>query len=682
MPQAMEWVRAVRRHAWLCGGITMAVTLAVAGMTFSLPARYTAEAQVVVSPEAPDPLSPADTTRNLADSDVATFATLLQSRDLAALALQRMPPETPAADGKTLTESQRVDRFMAALTATPEERSRAIDLKFVDPDPDRAALALNTLVTAFQQRQVDETGTDLRRTSNWLSERASALRDRWLQAETRVGIFRAGHGLADGGSSPAVGSLVSQQIAHAAADLATAEANLAAAQARQQAMRGGGAAAAGEVEDSPAMVAMSSELSALEGRQAALHAEYGPQHPSVEAIDHQVAMARASLGGATSRARHAVVSEAQAAQAAVATLTANLARLKAMASGQSGSDVALMTLTNEAADARTAYEAFLARAKQLDDRTALVQPQLHFASHATPPGLPSFPNRPRFLFAGLLLGLAAGVGAALARDATRRGFSNVSRIGAALDMPLLSAVPAVAASARDLPAYVQNNPYSRAAESVRTLAAGLQFGRFGPDAPRSIVIASATAGEGKTTVAIWLAYALAAAGQRVLLIDGDHRRGTIADRLGGTPGEGFTELMSGAEFGTLVTRHATGAGFDYIGAGRPTARVLGAGELNRLRLTLDRCRDSYDLVIIDTPPLLAMTEALLFARAADATVFVCRWNSTARQAVTSSLDRLERAGANLIGVVLSMVDHARLALFSDEHSDRDVRLIEGYYHHH
>jgi capsular exopolysaccharide synthesis family protein len=681
MPQALEWVRAVRRHAWLCGGITVAVTMVVAGVTFSLPVRYTAQAQVVVSPEAPDPLSPADTTRNLADSDVATFATLLQSRDLAALAVRRIPPGKLGADGKPLTESQRVDRFMAALTATPEERSRAIDLKFVDPNPDRAALALNTLVTAFQQRQVEETGADLRRTSNWLSERASALRDRWLQAETRVGTFRAGHGLADGGSGPAVGSLVSQQIAHAAADLAAAEANLAAAQARQQAMRGG-AGSAGEVADSPAMVAMASELSELEGRQAALHAQFGPRHPSVEAIDHQVAMARASLGGATSRARHAVDSEAQAAQAAVATLTANLARLKATASGQSGSDVELMTLTNEAADARTAYEAFLARAKQLDDRTALVQPQLHFASHAMPPGSPSFPNRPRFLFAGLMLGLAAGVGAALARDATRRGFSNVSRISAALDIPLLSAVPAVAASARDLPAYVQDNPYSRAAESVRTLAAGLQFGRFGPDAPRSIVIASATAGEGKTTVAIWLAYALAAAGQRVLLIDGDHRRGTIADRLGGTPGAGFTELMSGADFGALVTRHATGAGFDYIGAGRPTARVLGAGELNRLRATLNHCRDAYDLVIIDTPPLLAMTEALLFARAADATVFVCRWNSTARQAVAGSLDRLERAGANLIGVVLSMVDHARLALFSDEHSNRDVRLIEGYYHHH
>jgi succinoglycan biosynthesis transport protein ExoP len=683
MPQASEVLRGVRRHVWLVGGITTVVALAVGGITLTLPTRYTAEARIYVSPQTPDPLVPSETAHTLADDELTTIAQLLQSRDLAMQVVAQLPPPVVKPGQAPPRLDQRVNQFLSGLTATPEDRSRVIDLKYVDADPVHAAAALNTLISEYQHEQVSQTGEDLRRTSVWLSKRADDLRNRWLQAAARVGAFASAHGLTSSGSGPDGQTLVSQQIGHAAADLATAQSELAAAQAKQAALRGApDAGSAGQIADSPAVVAMSTQLSELEGRAASLHSEYGPEHPSVQSIDHQVAMARASLGAATGRARRAVDTEVRAEQAAVATLTANLARLKSEAGGQSGSEVDLMTLTNEATDARTAYEAFLSRAKQLDDRTQLVQPQVHFASHAAVPDSPSFPNKPRFLLAGLALGLMGGIGAAMTREHMRRGFANISRVSDALSLPLLSAVPLVAAGPRELPFFLDENPYSAAAESVRTLAAALQFGRRGAEPPRSLVIASATGAEGKTTIAIWLATALAAAGQRVLLIDGDHRRGAISERLGGGAGPGFTELIAGAARHPAVIRHAAIGGFDYIGAGGATARVLGQNELGRLRAALERFRDDYDLVIIDTPPLLAMTEALLFARAADATVFVCRWNSTARQAVSASLDRLEQAGAQLMGVVLSMVDHTRLALFSDEHRGRDVKLIEGYYRHH
>jgi capsular exopolysaccharide synthesis family protein len=701
IPQALEWLRAVRRHGLTFSATAGLVMAAAAVVTYSLPIRYTATARVYVSPQTPDPLQPGEAARGLADDEITTVSELLQSRDVAEQVVSHLPVApaapaapagptligAPAASGRTPDAAHdlahRIDLFLAALTATPEERSRVIDLKYTDSDPVRAANSLNTLVQDFQQQQIKQTADDLQRTSAWLSQRAEALRDRWLQAAARVGEFRAAHGLANGGGAGPEGqTLVSQQIGHAAADLATAQAELAAARARQAAMRAApDASSAAQVADSPAVVAATTQLEELEGRQASLRAAYGPMHPSVQGINRQVAAARASLGAATAHARHAIDTDVAARQAAVAALTANLTALRRAAGSQSGSEVGLTTLTNEAADARTAYEAFLVRAKQLDDRTQLVEPQVHFASHAVVPNAPSFPNTPRFLLAGFVLGLMAGVAAALAREYTQRGFANISRVSDALSLPLLSAIPLLPAGRLELPHYLGENPFSHAAESVRTLVAGLQFNQPGGEAPRSVVIASATGSEGKTTIAIWLAHALAAAGQRVLLIDGDHRRGAVADRLGGRQSMGFTDLIAGASSGPAVTQRAV-AGYDYIASGTPSARVLGPAELTRLRSALTAYREQYDMVIIDTPPLLAMTEALLFARAADATVFVCRWNSTARQAVSASLDRLEQAGAKLAGVALTMVDHARLALFSDEHRSRDVRLIEGYYRHH
>jgi capsular exopolysaccharide synthesis family protein len=702
VPAAAEFLRTVRRQIRLFIGVAVVIAAGVAAVTFLLPHLYTARATVYVRPETPDPLLPAASGQaGLTDGETATVADLLRGRDVVANVVGEpafaafKEPESPAhrllcAVRPSLsrchnvalpTLNERVDGFLARLTVTPGERSRVIELSYADRNPARAAAALNALVEFYQAQQIASRSADLRRTYAWLSRRAAELRDHWMAAEARVGTFRADHGLAAGNASADGQTLVGQQITHAAGDLATAESDLAAAQSRQTAMRRAGSAfAAGDAARDPTLAALAGALAELQVRSASLHAAFGPEHPSVVAIDGQVAAARASLGAEMGRARASIDSDVSAAQAEVSTLRGNLDQLGQRARGLSGSQVSLAALTNEAADARTSYEAFLSREKQLDDRSDLLEAQVQFASHAAVPSAPSFPDVPRFLAGGVALGLLGALGIVLAREHLRTGFSNISRVGEALSTPMLATVPKVPGRTGDIPGYLAAHPYSAAAESIRSLAASL-YGQ-GPDgeAPQSLVIASATGGEGKTTIAIWLATVLAASGQRVLLIDADHRRGAVAARLGGARGPGFAELISGAaDDPYLLVRTPESSGFHYIGAGATMSQALGQRELRRLRGALERFRDSYDMVIIDTPPLLAMTDALLCARAADASVFVCRWNSTGRQAVATSLARFERAGAPVLGVVLSMLDQSRLALFSDEYEARDVKLIEGYY---
>ncbi len=704
MSPAAELIRVVKRHMRVALGITAAVTLAAGLVTFALPKRYTATASVYVLPETPDPLQAAQSgSRGLSDDEVNTQSSLMRGRDLAVGVVAKLgigseiskpgishqilcrllpdlsrcaPPQPPSLDG-------RVDAFLSRLAVAGEQRSRVIDLTYVDSDPARAAAALNLLVERYQQQQITTRTADISRTSGWLSQRADDLRRAWLAAEEKAGAFRAASGLTSGYGDRSNEPLVSQQVGHAATDLSTAQAELAAAQARQNALHA--AVASGglsQVTQDPTLVALAAQLSQLEVQRAELRASHGSRYPAVAAIEQQIAAARGQVAMQSQRALHAVDTEVAAKRAAVAALSGNLNTLRGQASQSSGKQVSLATLDNEAHDARAAYQEFLTRAKQLDDRTELLQPQVQFASHAPVPGAPSFPNKPKFLLGGLALGMLCGIGVALSREHFARGFNNVSRISEELSLPLLCAVPKLPVrNLRRIAQYVADNPLSAAAESVRALGAHLQLVAHGGEAPRCVVIASATGGEGKTTTAIWLATALSQAGRKVLLIDGDHRRGTILHRLEGRPGAGFAELVSGQEDPARLTQRDMNDRFDYITAGTPMTRPFGPAEFATLQSLLDRFRNEYDLVIIDTPPLLAMTDALIFAQIADATIFVCRWNSTTRQAVAGSINRLARSGASLIGVALTMVDRGRLSLFSDEYRRADQRLIEGYYSH-
>ena len=704
LPPVAELVRTVRRHLRLALFAGACVAALVFGVTLNLPKLYTAEAMVYVTPQTPDPLSAVAEAQGVGEDEVGTQAALLQSRDLAGnvvrqLAIGAVPPPPspftrmmcrlragfdPCAAQLPPTLDDRIGGFLKNLTVTPGSRSRVLTIDYVDRDPALAAAAVNTLIETFQKSQIDARAGDLSRTSGWLSRRAEELRQRWTQAEAKAGTYRANNGLAGAGARQADQPLIAQQIDHAANDLATAQAELAAASARQATIRAAGSgerAGLDQITQSASLAGLNAQLGELEVREAQLRAQYGDRHPAVLAIHRQLAAAQGSIAREMSRAVHAIDSDVASHRAAVDSLTANLASLRASAAAQSGSQVSLTTLENEASDARATYEAFLTRAKQLDERTELLQPQVQFAAHAPVPGSPSSPKTQRMLAGGIVMGLLAGIGAALGREYFSRGFANVSRVGTELSLPMLTAVPALPQGhdGEEVARYTSNNPYSAAAESVRSLAFHLQLAARNGTAPRSLVVTSATGSEGKTTLSIWLAHALASAGQRVLLIDSDHRRGTIAERLGGDDRTGFADVMTGeANFERAIQRDPIG-GFAFIAGGRPTPRVFGERETTRLRAALQAFQSDYDMVIIDTPPLMALTEGLLYAQLCDATVIVCRWNSTARQAVVTSVERLNRAGARMMGVVLSMVDTSRLSLFSDDHRGADMRLLGKYY---
>ncbi|MDT4986659.1 MAG: tyrosine-protein kinase [Micromonosporaceae bacterium] len=273
----------------------------------------------------------------------------------------------------------------------------------------------------------------------------------------------------------------------------------------------------------------------------------------------------------------------------------------------------------------------------------------------SPAGLPYRPISPRPVHnvgTALALGLLLGVGYAFARqqlDTTVKSAAEAAELAGAPSLGAIAADP----TASKRPLVIHDGPYAPRAEAFRKIRTGLQFVDV-DTAHKVVLITSSVAGEGKTTTACNLAITIAQSGKRVLLIDADLRRPRAARYLGLPGGVGLTSVLVGT------------AGLDDAvqGWGDDLMSVLASGPIppnpseilgsRHMRELLDRLRDTYDLVLIDAPPVLPVTDAATTAAACDGVVVVVRHGVTRREELTATVAALRTVDAKLLGTVLNL----------------------------
>jgi capsular exopolysaccharide synthesis family protein len=273
---------------------------------------------------------------------------------------------------------------------------------------------------------------------------------------------------------------------------------------------------------------------------------------------------------------------------------------------------------------------------------------------ATVPGSPIKPNKKLNLGLGLIVGLLVGVGIVVLRDvldSTVKGPEHFEKIG----MPVLGMVPLDKRTMRS-PIAFRGDPHSVRSEAYRQLRTNLQFVNV-DNAPRVIAVTSAIPGEGKTTTAMNLAAALAEAGNRVCLIEADLRRPTIAKSLGLVADVGFTTVLIGQSSVTDALQNA-GRNLAVLTSGPvpPNPSELLISE--HARAVIKSVMELVDYTIIDTAPLLPVTDGAEVAAMADATVVVHRVGRTTRDQADRSVLALEKVGERPVGVVLNMVSRS------------------------
>jgi len=691
--------RISKRHYRLFFLTAIAIGVVGTGVTMMLPRSFQSIATIVVSSGIIDPLNTQGMSANpqqLSDDELATQAELIHSRDVAGAVLNQLPSnEKPKAGIKTwlchhgLTplcpkptlpvdpdtkRAGQIDGLLSAVLVEPELHSRVMTLTVKDKDADRAAAIANAFVTSYQTISLTQQRADLTKSLAWLDSRTTALRQRWLEAETKASDFNGAHNLSNtGANSP----LVNQQIADAATSLGQAQGRYAAAQAKadalQEAIRTGNQRALVSLGEQPLLVSTANTLMQLENERMARAGTFGPNHPEVQALDHQIAEARASMGSETHAALSSINNDVIAARAEVNQIKQNLDTLRAQSASQSSPQAEYNTLEQEAQSARGVYEAFLERTKELAGRVQLLQPPVSFVSHASVPSSPTFPNRKKLLIGVVVIALVGGIGVVLLRDMMMPGFGDLDDMRTAIGLPVLATLPDISREKpRSILRYVMDNPFSKVGEAVRGISAQLSLSTVPTShQARIIAITSAAPSDGKSTLAVWLASVVRAGSRPVLVIDADHRHAG-----GNRPAQGFTEVLSNqlSIQQAVITNPVTG--IDFMGPGAPKAHPFDTREIARLREVLTELGRTYSLIIIDTPPLLSMMDGLVLSSVADQTIFICRWRSTSRAAVAACLERLRAYGANLAGIAVTHFNEHSAAITAPDYTRAEARLID------
>lgn len=490
-----------------------------------------------------------------------------------------------------------VDRFLSQLDVVSKGRSRVITVSFTSTDPALAATVPNAVADAYIANQLSAKTNATAQATRWLDERVAEMREQLIGADEAVEAYRRRAGIVPIRDS----TLLNQQISEAGQELMHAHAQVAAVQGRVAAM----------AAISPNAVGLQRELAAAKAREQALEI--------------------------------------------------SLLALRGQIDVGSQSEIGLRALQREADADRNLYDKLLARARETKVQSGLQQADATVISRAERQEEPSFPKPalilPLFFVASCLVGLLL----VLWLESLDRGFSTLAQLEAALGVPALAAIPLVRRSLlrrTGVDAHLAAQPHSSFAESIREMHTSLLLS--GQDTtPRTILVTSALPGEGKSLVVQSIAAMMAACRKRVVVVECDLRKPAGSRRSGLPPPPGLMECLTGqATLDEALVQEATSA-----------IHVLPAGDVSRvapdlfaspaMRTMMQALSARFDLVLLDGGPALGLSETRHLCRLAERTVFVVRWQDTRCAAAAIGLKILRQAGAQVAGVVLTMVDPAQ-----------------------
>lgn len=254
---------------------------------------------------------------------------------------------------------------------------------------------------------------------------------------------------------------------------------------------------------------------------------------------------------------------------------------------------------------------------------------------------------------GVAMGLAVGIGVALLRntfDTSVKSLESLEATSGAPNLGLIAYDPAIARSTST----VQSDPQALSLEAYRQLRTNLQFVNVGRPR-RLLVVSSSVSGEGKTTTVANLAVAISATGQRVLLIDADLRRPRLSGLFGSDSSAGLTTLLAGRARLDQVIQWSPAGGFDYISSGSLPPNPSELLSSDPMKALLADLRSHYDVILLDTPPLLPVTDAAALAPATDGVILVCRYGTTSRTEIERAVRSISAVSVPVLGTVFTMV---------------------------
>jgi succinoglycan biosynthesis transport protein ExoP len=703
-PLHYYWSTIVRR-IWTILAVTLITTTIAVIATFKMVPEYKAVGRIAIQRESSDLLGfksnfGQDSSGDDWDYTVAldTQVRVLESEALAMQTIHKLGWDRAASGAlasplknqdpalshdNSRRESALISLFLRRLAVEVVPGTRIVELRYMSPDPRHAAEAVNTLINTYIEQNFKTKYETTMRTSEWLQKQLTDLQMKVEASQEKLVRYQRENDILGIDEKQ---NIVTAKLDELNKNLTDAQTDRIQREAQYRLALSGEPDSFAKL-DSNLMSKLEEQKANLDVQYAQLSTQFGPSYPKVVELQNQLRQTEAAIRAEQQKLIRRLEGEYRMAQAREKMLTAALERQKQEANRLNESAIEYMSLKRDAETNRQLYDGLQQRLKEAGIAAGLRSNNVNIVDVARVPTAPSKPNVPLNIAFGLGGGLLAGLGLAFLLDSLDVTIRNGEQVSTLCSLPELGVIPLdleaagrsskqtvrkslarrTSSPAEDGPALLAR-PKSQLSESYRALRTSVLLSGAG-EPPRVIMITSPLPREGKSTTSVNMAVALAQKGGRVLLVDADMRRPSLHKMIDFRPRAGLSSALSGVDslekaivpFGGMTNLFLLPAG--------PTppqpAELLGSP---RMREYLACWRQEYDHVVIDTPPCLSVTDAVVLSVLADRVILVVRSGVTTKTALKRAGDLLAHVNAQVLGVVLNAMDM------------RASRYYYSYYH--
>jgi polysaccharide biosynthesis transport protein len=567
------------------------------------------------------------------------------------------------------------EQFAERLSIVPVRFTELLKVRFDAHDPMLAAAVANATAEAFIEADLEARYTSGDNAGQLIDRRLMELKSRLDASEQALQRYRDQTGLIDN-KSMVVNGGTGRQYDELTLKLVDARVRRSHAEEAYNQVKDGHYDSVPAVVNSPAVQRAREMEAEAEKKIAELSQSYGPGHPTLVAAVNDLKATRDNTAKQIQIVVAGVVKEYEAARATEKTLAQELGQSKNTIQHVNRQEIQLGMLERDVATNRQLYQAFLSRARETDASKGAQQPVGRLVDAALPATVPFRPAKRLTVAIAALLGLLLGVGRALLLKSIDKTVKSSADIESKLGRPLLTALPVLEAGDRDgAGRVVLNRPRGIYAESIMTAATGILLS--GLDTPCQVLaVTSSVTEEGKSTFAMNLALCQAHL-KRVLVLEADLRRPCFSTSLGlSSDRKGLAELISGTCALEDCVLEIAGTTLHAIPCGHIPHNPLELLMSAQFRDLLVSFSERYDTIIIDTPPVQLVSDALVIGAQATGVIFVVKADSTPIPLARTALKRLSAANIPIYGVVLNQQDFKKAEKYYGEYSG--YAAAEGY----
>lgn len=685
----LDYLMVLRKHQWMILTFLLLVVTIVTIASFKMKPIYVASARVEVDPENDNPLPFQETNayQDYVDLDnyIDTQSKIIQSQTLAmdtirSLDLPRYPefggdPKALVEAGPNQKEPPILGDFLSRLSVNRVPESRLVEVQFAAQDPQLAARVVNAHLENYKEHNFKSRYDATMQASSFLSSELEELRIKMEKSDADEVAYERQNQIwmVDANQNTTTQKLqeLSNSLTAAQTDLAQKEATYELAHSDT-----GGSLAA--VQANPEVQDLLKSKAQLDAQYAETLAQFGPNWPKVQVMKVQDDALAEQLKEARAETVRQIDTQYHEAEANEVLLQRDLNRQELLADNMAQKLVEYNMLKHDAESNKELYDGLLQKLKEAGISAGLRTSNIRVVDPALVPSFPARPQKARNILLAFLVGLVGGVGLAFLREYLDNTVKSPDDVQHLTGLPCLAVVPSFAGrnGTRSLARIAKQagggtgdarvelislqQPKSLVSEAFRALRTSLLLSQA-EHAPQVVLVTSALPREGKTTSAANLAITLAQLGDRTVLVDSDLRKPGVRRALNLPNGHGrdigLSSYLAGvAPLHDIVVPHPTVPNLDAIPTGPVPPNPADLLSSHRMAEAVEDLRQHYKFVVIDSPPIMAATDAVILSALTDGVVLVVWSNETPKEAFSRSRDLLAAVKGRLLGVVLNAVD--------------------------